>query len=104
MPNWSQTFIIDIDASDFGIGAVLSQVDHEGTEHVIAYGSRVLSKAESNYCVTCKELLAVVTFVQHFRQYLLSQSFTIRTDHGALTWLQEFRNPEGQLARWMEKL
>ena len=104
MPNWSQPFIIDTDASDVGIGAVLSQVDQEGTEHVIAYGSRVLSKAERNYCVTRKELLAIVTFLQHFRQYLLSQPFTIRTDHGALTWLQEFRNPEGQLARWLEKL
>ena len=104
MPNWSQPFIIDTDASDAGIGAVLSQVDHEGIEHVIAYGSRVLSKAERNYCVTCKELLAVVTFLQHFRPYLLSQPFTIRTDHGTLTWLQEFRNPEGQLARWLEKL
>ena len=87
MPNWSQPFIIDTDASDVGIGAVLSQVDQEGTEHVIAYGSRVLSKAEHNYCVTRKELLAVVTFLQHFQQYLLSQPFTIRTDHGALTWL-----------------
>ena len=37
MPNWSQPFIIDTDASDVGIGAVLSQVDQEGTEHVIAY-------------------------------------------------------------------
>ena len=104
MPDWSQPFIIDMDASDVGIGAVLSQVDQEGIEHVIAYGSHVLSKAERNYCVTRKELLAVVTFLQHFRQYLLSQPFTIRTDHGALIWLQEFRNPEGQLVRWLEKL
>ena len=66
MPNWSQPFIIDTDASDVGIGAVLSQVDQESTEHVITYGSHVLSKAEHNYCVTHKELLAVVTFLQHF--------------------------------------
>ena len=66
MPNWSQPFIIDTDASDVGIGAVLSQVDQEGTEHVIAHGSRVLSKAERNYCVTRKEFLAVVTFLLHF--------------------------------------
>lgn len=44
-----------------GIGAVLSQYDKQGNEHVIAYGSRLLSKAERNYCVTRKELLAVIT-------------------------------------------
>ena len=104
MPNWSQPFVIDTDASDTGIGAVLSQVDAEGVEHVVAYASRILTKAERNYCVTRKELLAVVTFLQHFRQYLLGRLFTIHTDHGSLTWLQSFKNPEGQLARWLEKL
>lgn len=71
MPNWSQPFVIGTDASDTGIGAVLSQVDAEGVEHVVSYGSCILTKAEQNYCVTRKELLAVVTFLQHFRQYLL---------------------------------
>ena len=35
---------------------------------------------------------------------MLGRNFTVRTDHGALTWLQQFRSPEGQLARWLEKL
>ena len=46
----------------------------------------------------------MVTFLQHFRQYLLGTPFTIRTDHSALTWLQNFKQPEGQLARWLEQL
>ena len=71
LPQSSQPFIIDTDASDTGIGAILSQVDAEGVEHMDAYASRILTKAEWNYCVTRKELLAVVTFLQHFRQYLL---------------------------------
>jgi len=45
-----------------------------------------------------------VYFLQQFRQYLLSGTFTLQTDHGALTWLQQFKEPEGQLARWLEKL
>ena len=95
---------MDTDASDTGIGAVLSQKDDNGTEHVIAYASRVLSKAERRYCVTRRELLAVVFFLHHFRPYLLGRRFTLRTDHGSLTWLSNFKEPEDQLARWLERL
>ena len=83
---------------------MLSQCQEDGKEHVISYASRLLTKPERNYCVTRKELLAVVTFLHHFRQYLIGAPFVIRTDHGALTWLQNFKSPEGQLARWLEKL
>ena len=76
----------------------------DGSKIVVAYTSRVLSIQERNYCVTQKELLAVVTFLQHFKQYLIGSPFTIRKDNSALTWLQNFKQPEGQLARWLEKL
>ena len=102
--NWSRPFILDTDASDTGIGAVLSQLQEDGSECVVAYASRVLSKQERNYCVTRRELLAVVAFLQHFRQYLFGTPFTIRTDQSALTWLQNFKQPEGQLACWLEQL
>ena len=71
---------------------------------MVAYGSHLLTKPERNYCVTRKELLAVVTFVTHFRTYLLGHTFTLRTDHGPLTWLYSMKEPEGQVARWLEKL
>ena len=103
-PDYQKPFILDTDASNLGIGAVLSQVQDDGQERVIAYGSRVLSKAERRYCVTRRELLAVVYFLQHFRPYLLGRHFTLRTDHGSLTWLRNFKEPEGQQARWLEKL
>ena len=54
--------------------------------------------------MTRKELLAVVTFVHYFRSYLFGQCFLLRTNHSSLTWLQNFKEPEGQLARWIEKL
>uniref|UniRef100_A0A3B1IQI2 Gypsy retrotransposon integrase-like protein 1 n=1 Tax=Astyanax mexicanus TaxID=7994 RepID=A0A3B1IQI2_ASTMX len=95
--------ILDTDASNFGIGAVLSQVQ-DGAERVLAYGSRRLSSTEQNYCTTRRELLAVVEFTRHFRQYLLGRPFIVRSDHSSLRWLVNIKEPEGQLARWLEKL
>ena len=102
-PDFSKPFILDTDASDNAIGAVLSQIQDD-KEQVIAYASRSLTKSERNYCVTKKELLAIVTFVKYFRHYLYGKQFTIRTDHSSLRWLLKFKNPEGQLARWLEIL
>ena len=83
---------------------MLSQIRDNGSEVVVAYASRSLSRPEQRYCVTRKELLAVGVFVQHFRQYLLGREFTLRTDHGSLVWVRNFKEPEGQLVRWLEKL
>ena len=103
-PDLGRAFILDTDASDTRIGAVLSQVDDNGAEQVVAYASKSLSRAERHYCVPWKELLAVVYFIRHFRPYLLGRKFTLRTDHSSLTWLANFREPEGQLAKWLEQL
>ena len=83
-PRDSDTFILDCDASNEAIGAVLSQIQ-DGREKVIAYASRLYSKAELNYCVMRKEFLAVVYFCKYFRQYLLGRDFIIRTNHSALS-------------------
>ena len=96
-------FILDTDASDVGIGAVLSQVQND-QEVVITYGSRTLSPQEKNYCVTQKELLAIIHHIKIFKDYLLGKHFKVRTDHWSLKYLQHFREPEGQLARWLDFL
>jgi len=64
MPNDTDPFLMDTDACDVSIGAVLSQVQN-GVERVIAYASRSLGKPERNYCVTRKELLAIVCTPVH---------------------------------------
>ena len=94
---------MDTDASGTAIGAVLSQM-HGDSEKVIAYASRSLTKSERRYCVTRKELLAVVNFTKYFKNYLYGKGFRVRTNHSSFRWLLNFKNPEGQLARWLEIL
>jgi transposase-like protein len=92
-PRPGEKFIFDTDASNVGIGGVLSQVQ-DGGERVVAYFSKTLSKAEWNYCVTRRESLARVKTLEHFHKYLYGQEFHLRTDDSALTWLLSFRNLE----------
>ena len=98
-------WVLDCDASNVGIGAVLHQLQN-GDEKVIDYFSKCLSRTERKYCTTRKELLAVVKAVEHFHHYIYGQeSVVIRTDHSSLRWLMNFRNTgEGQLARFLEPL
>ena len=103
MPDISRPYILDTDASDRAIGAVLSQ-DFDGQERVVAYACKRLSRAETNYCVMRQELLAVVFFAKYFRHYLLGRKFLVRTDHAALRWLKSMPQPVGQQARWLETL
>ncbi|KAA3679211.1 uncharacterized protein DEA37_0009615 [Paragonimus westermani] len=95
--------ILDTDASDLAIGAALSKRSANG-EAVIAYAGRGLDKRERRYCTTCREMIALVYFHKHFRPYLLGKPFKVRTDHQALQWLRNFREPEGQVARWLDYL
>ena len=102
-PSSEGDLILDTDASGVGIGAVLSQIQGD-SERVIAYYSRTLNQPERQYCVTRRELLAVVEAVKHFHAYVYGRKVVVRTDHGALKWLLTFKNPEGQMARWLGRL
>ena len=89
------------------MGAVLEQEQEEGgrvVKKVIAYASKTLSDSQRRYCTTNKELLAVVMAVELFKYYLTGRHFTVVTDHASLTWLRNFREPEGMVARWISRL
>ena len=102
-PEKDGEYILDCDATDVGISGVLSQIQN-GEERVISYGSRTLSKAAKNYCLTEKELLAIWYFVEYYIQFLLDVTFRVRSDHQALVWIFSFRELKGRVCRWLEIL
>ena len=103
LPSMREPFILYIDASQHAMGTVLAQIQN-GSERVVCYASKSFSTAQSRYSTTKCELLAIVNFTRHFKQYLLGRKFQIVTDHKALQWLHNFKDPDGLTARWLEKI
>ena len=88
-PHWDELFILQVDASDFGVGAIPCQVDNEGQEHPVVFASRKLQPREIKLSTTEKECLAIVWTVETFRYYLFGRKFILQTDHNPLVWLNE---------------
>lgn len=103
-PSFSRDFVLETDASTFGLGAVLSQPQEDGRTHPVAYASRALSPQEANYSVTELETLAVVWAVTYFHTYLYGHRVTVFTDHTAVKALLETPSPSGKHARWWMKV
>jgi hypothetical protein len=100
-PNCHDTFVPDTGASSaYGIGGVLAQIQQD-EEKVIAYGSRTLTKCERNYCMTRRELLAIVNFVKQFKHYLYyGKEFIVRSDHSAFEMVTEKTSLAATMVRW----
>ena len=98
-PDFEKMFTVQTDASDRGVGAVLSQADGEGGDHPIAFYSRKLLPREERYATVEKECLAVKLGVEAFRVYLLGRPFVVETDEGEqyATHTLEFVSPTIQL-------
>ena len=92
--------IIETDASNVGIGAVLSQHGSDGVLRPLAFLSKKLANAERNYTTTEKELLAIVFAAMRCRPYLTGNSVHVFTDHAALRYILGAKDLTGRLARW----
>lgn len=101
--DFNKPFILQTDASDTGLGAVLIQ-EEKGIPKVVMYASRSLNSAEMKYSTTERECLAVVWGIRKMRAFLEGYHFTVITDHQALKWLNTIQNPTGRLARWALEL
>lgn len=99
-PDFEKQFILQTDASDRGLGAVLSQRDNHGVDHPVAYYSRKLLPREQRYSTIEKECLAIKVSMHHFRTYLMGRKFTVETDHRALLWMDRLKDSNSRLTRW----
>ncbi|MCP3662860.1 MAG: hypothetical protein GY696_10245, partial [Gammaproteobacteria bacterium] len=94
------------DASDIGLGAVLSR-DCDGTDRPIAFASKTLSSAERNYSTPERETLACVWAMEHFNYFLFGRKFTLRTDQSSLqTLLTRFGETRSsrRISRWYDRM
>ena len=88
-PDFSLPFILTVDASKEGLGAVLSQKKKNQVEYPVAYASRVLNDAEKKNASFHLEYLAMSWACKHFRPYLVGKRFTLRSDHKPLQTLNK---------------
>lgn len=97
--DFSKKFVLTTDASNYALGAVLSQDGHP-----VSYSSRTLNEHELNYSTIEKECLAIVWATKYFRPYLFGRKFLIETDHQPLQWLFSIKEPNSKLVRWRLKM
>lgn len=106
-PNFDKTFIITTDASNMGIGSVLSQIGEDGLDHPIGYASRSLNKSERNYSTFDREFLAILWAVtKQWRNFVYSRNFIVITDHLPLVSILKSRLDNGtpRIVRWKTQL
>jgi len=103
-PILGKPFALECDASNYAIGAVLSQFGDDGARHPVAYFSKTLCATERRYSVTDKEALSVVAALRHWRPYLHGSVTDVYTDHFAvIKVLTDSDNLQsGRRARWAD--
>ena len=99
-PDYSKPFLLQVDASERGLGAVLAQEDDNGDEHPVVYCSRKLLDREKRLSTIEKECLGIVWSLKLLRPYLLGHEVILETDHNPLVWLNKVKDNNQKLLRW----
>ena len=105
-PDFNKQFYLDVDASNFAVGYVLSQLDNEGILRPVAFGSRQLNAAQCNYSATDREALGTREGIRHFSYYFEGSRMPliVRTDHKALVDMYNSREWTPLTARWFNEI
>ncbi|KAG1225834.1 hypothetical protein G6F67_009193 [Rhizopus microsporus] len=103
-PDLSRQFIIETDASDFGVGAVLLQKDDHGLLHPIAFESKKLSSAERGYPPQERELIGILHALRTWRCFIDGSDYLVYTDHNPLQYLRSQKKPTPRLVRWLSEI
>ena len=105
-PDMSQPFFLQVDASAYATGAILSQKDDRGKHQAVGYLSKTFNKAERNYDIHDQELLAVFWGLTHWRHLLLSSPHvtTVLTDHKNLEYYKEPHHINRCIARYVQRM
>ena len=95
--------ILTTDASGYGIGCTLTQINEKGGMNLISYGSRALKPAERCWNVTEKELWSITFFVKKYSHFL-SRPFLVYSDHHSLRFWGSMRDSSFKVSRWLSFL
>ena len=103
--DYTKDFLLEMDASKEGLGAVISQKQADGWFHLVAYGSLALTMHDKNYHSTKLEFLALKRAItEHFKEYLLYQPFLVKTDNNPLTYIMTTPNLDAAGHQWVGAL
>ena len=102
LPDFDKPFVIQCDACDVGVGAVLLQLGADGILHPVCFHSAKVKKHQRAYSTIEKEALSLLLALEKFEVYVGNSKFkvVVFTDHNPLQFVQKMKNKNQRLLRW----